>query len=60
MSLAEFHRAEEVFCTGTMGELAAVRVIDGRKIGGECPGPVTRRLGELFAQLTASEGVVVV
>jgi branched-chain amino acid aminotransferase len=56
VSLAEFHRADEVFCTGTMGELVPVREIDGRTIGAECPGPVTRRLAELFSRLTATEG----
>jgi len=65
-SLAEFYRAREVFCTGTMGELVPVRSIDGRTIGGpelpapELPGPVTRRLSELYAQLTRTEGVPVV
>jgi branched-chain amino acid aminotransferase len=60
VSLAEFHRADEVFCTGTMGELAAVTTIDGRSIGGGDVGPVTRRLSELYGQRTSSQGVVVV
>ena len=61
VSLAEFYRADEVFCTGTMGELVPVREIDGRTIGdGRCPGPVTRRLTELFSRLTATEGEPVV
>jgi branched-chain amino acid aminotransferase len=60
LSLAEFHRADEVFCTGTMGELAPVRCIDGRTTGANCPGTVTRRLSELFAHLVATEGVQVV
>ncbi len=55
LSLAEFHRAEEVFCTGTMGELAAVVSIDGRTIGSGAAGEVTTRLSGLYAQLTASE-----
>jgi branched-chain amino acid aminotransferase len=55
-SVAEFYRADEVFCTGTMGELVPVREIDGRQIGAECPGPFTRRLTELFSRLTATEG----
>eukprot|EP00957_Ditylum_brightwellii_P123148 9389859-Ditylum_brightwellii.AAC.1 len=33
VSLAEFHAAEEVFTTGTMGELTPVTCIDGRVIG---------------------------
>jgi branched-chain amino acid aminotransferase len=61
VSQAEFYRAAEVFCTGTMGELVPVREIDGRTIGGATtPGPVTRRLSELFAELTRSEGVPIV
>ena len=34
ISVAEFHKAEEVFVTGTMGELTPVE-IDGRAIGAE-------------------------
>lgn len=63
LSLTEAYRAEEVFCTGTMGELAAVKEIDGRRIGapdGELPGPMTARLSGLFRALTASEGTPVV
>jgi branched-chain amino acid aminotransferase len=60
LSLIEFYRADEVFCTGTMGELAAVTKIDGRSIGRGQPGPMTKRLSELFAARTRSEGVQVV
>ena len=56
LSLAEFHRAEEVFCTGTMGELAAVTRIDGRVIGNGEVGPMTRRLTAWFRELTRTEG----
>lgn len=59
VSLAEFHRAAEVFCTGTMGELVPVRMIDGRPIGppsAGLPGPLTARLTKLFGELTRSEG----
>ncbi|OGT80760.1 MAG: aminotransferase IV [Gammaproteobacteria bacterium RIFCSPLOWO2_02_FULL_61_13] len=59
LSLTEAYRADEVFCTGTMGELAAVTKIDGRTIGTGQPGLMTRRLSEYFADLTASEGVMV-
>jgi branched-chain amino acid aminotransferase len=60
LSLAEAYRADEVFCSGTMGELAAVTRVDGRVIGDGQPGPVTRRLSELFQELTAREGTMVV
>ena len=33
LSLTEVYRADEMFCTGTMGELAPVTRVDGRVIG---------------------------
>ena len=60
LSLTEAYRADEMFCSGTMGELAAVTRVDGRVIGDGKPGPMTRRLSELFGKLTAREGTVVV
>ena len=60
LSLTEVYRAEEMFCTGTMGELAPVIKVDGRTIGSGKPGTTTVRLCELFMQRTGSEGVVVV
>ena len=58
--LEEVHGADEVFCTGTMGELAAVTRIDGHLIGSGEVGPTTRRLSDLFRQRTAVEGVRIV
>jgi branched-chain amino acid aminotransferase len=60
LSLTEVYRADEMFCTGTMGELAAVTQVDGRPIGAGAVGPITKRLSKLFADLTAREGVRVV
>ena len=59
LSLAEFYRADEVFCTGTMGELAAVTKIDGRQIGNGSVGSLTSRLSALFRERTRHEGTVV-
>lgn len=59
LTLEEVYRADEVFCTGTMGELAGVNRVDDRVIGGGEIGPITRRLSELFAECTAAEGVPV-
>jgi branched-chain amino acid aminotransferase len=56
LTLAQAYCADEMFCTGTMGELAAVTKLDGREIGDGRPGPVTARLSELFRELTATEG----
>lgn len=55
----DFYSADEMFCTGTMGELAGVIELDGRPIGDGQVGPMTRRLSELFAARTATEGEVV-
>ncbi len=60
LGLTEVYRADEMFCTGTMGELAAVTKVDGRVIGGGEVGPVTARLSELYVGLTSSDGEVVV
>jgi branched-chain amino acid aminotransferase len=59
-SLTDFYTADEVFVTGTMGELAPVTRLDGRIIGSGSPGPTTIKLNGLFAQLTASTGTRVV
>ena len=42
--------------TGTMGGLAPVLSVDGRTIGDGTPGPVTKRLTALYADLTATTG----
>ncbi|MFG0294797.1 MAG: aminotransferase class IV, partial [Maioricimonas sp. JB045] len=55
-SQAELYRAEEAFCTGTMGELVPVVQVDGRPIGNGSRGPVTERLTGLFRELTLREG----
>jgi branched-chain amino acid aminotransferase len=60
LSPVDIYGAEEVFCTGTMGELAGVVKIDSRTIGDGKVGPMTKRLSELYAQRTAREGVQVV
>src|SRR5438046_6670454 len=60
LSVVDVYRADEMFCTGTMGELAAVTKIDNRQIGHGDVGPMTKRLSDLYAKRTASDGVQVV
>ena len=55
-TLPQLYTAEEAFVTGTMGGLAPVVRVDGRVIGDGTPGPVTKRLASLFADLTATTG----
>jgi branched-chain amino acid aminotransferase len=60
LSVVDVYGADEMFCTGTMGELAAVIKIDNRQIGDGKVGAITNRLSDLYAQRTATEGVQVV
>jgi branched-chain amino acid aminotransferase len=60
LSPVDVYGADEMFCTGTMGELAGVIQVDGRNIGHGTIGPMTRRLSDLYAQRTATDGVSVV
>ena len=53
VSLSEFYCADEVFTTGTMGELTPVTMIDGRKIGSKglmARGVVTERLQKTYKE----------
>src|SRR5438034_1254397 len=60
LSVVDVYGANEMFCTGTMGELAAVTKIDNRHIGDGKVGAMTKRLSDLYAQRTATEGVQVI
>ncbi|CAM6113921.1 unnamed protein product [Calypogeia fissa] len=59
ISLTEFHVADEVWTTGTMGELSPVVEIDGRMIGDGKVGPITRQLQQIYADAAASEGEII-
>lgn len=54
VSIAAMYSADEVFITGTMGELTPIVEIDGRTFE---QGPVTKQLQELYLTLTKNEGV---
>jgi len=56
LSLTEVYTADEMFTTGTMGELVAVYEVDGRTIGDGTEGPVTTRLKQLYAAKVQTEG----
>ncbi|MCB9915707.1 MAG: aminotransferase class IV [Planctomycetes bacterium] len=60
LSTTEVYRADEVFCTGTMGELVAVSHVDGRPIGAGEKGPVTTRLQALYRELVRTTGEPIV
>jgi branched-chain amino acid aminotransferase len=60
LSVVDVYSADEMFCAGTMGELAAVTRLDNRQIGDGKVGPMTKRLSDLYAKRTATEGVQIV
>ncbi len=60
LSPVDVYGADEMFCTGTMGELASVVKLDNRTIGDGKPGLMTKRLSELYSARTATEGVQIV
>ncbi|KAE8702658.1 hypothetical protein F3Y22_tig00110482pilonHSYRG00584 [Hibiscus syriacus] len=59
ISLSEFHTADEVWTTGTMGELSPVVKIDGHIIGDGKVEPVTRRLQNAYKILKEDSGVAI-
>ena len=60
LSLAEFYPADEVFCTGTMGEIAGVTSIDGRPIGAGTIGEMTSRIAKIYRAHATAAGVPIV
>lgn len=57
LSLAEMYSADEMFVTGSMGELTPVLKVDGRIIGDGKVGPVTQNFINLYKKKATSEGV---
>ncbi|MGI9263357.1 MAG: aminotransferase class IV [Gammaproteobacteria bacterium] len=56
LSMTEMYNADEVFTTGTMGELTPVLAIDGRTIGAAEAGEMTRRLAQLHGNWVRKNG----
>ena len=56
VSLTEVYTADEMFTSGTMGELTPVLEVDGRRIGDGATGPMTTRLRELHQVWVTEHG----
>ena len=54
-SLVDTYGADEAFLTGTFGAQTPVSEIDGRLIGNEQPGPVTKTIQGLYKALIERE-----
>jgi branched-chain amino acid aminotransferase len=55
ISLSEFYNADEVFTTGTMGELTPVHEIDGRIIENKTGSEVRKQLYAVFKEKIEAE-----
>lgn len=60
ISIAEFYNADEVFTTGTMGELTPVYEIDGRAIQNKSSSAIRQQLYSAYKELTEKEGEPIV
>ena len=47
---------DELFMCGTAAEITPIRSVDGRQVGAGKPGPLTRRLQELYFDLVEGRG----
>ena len=56
ISLTEAYTADEMFTTGTMGELSPVLEVDGRRIGAGKLGDLTKRLQQLHSEWVRENG----
>src|SRR4051794_18831465 len=59
LTVNDVYGADEMFCTGTMGELAGVTQLDDKTIGNGEVGPMTKRLSALYSARTTCEGTCV-
>ena len=56
LSITEVYTADEVFTSGTMGELTPILEADGRVIGDGKPGQMTKRLQSLHREFAFEHG----
>ncbi|HLX28403.1 MAG TPA: aminotransferase class IV [Casimicrobiaceae bacterium] len=54
-TLSEVYAADEAFATGTLGGITPVTRVDGRTIGDGKPGPITRRVDQLYREAMTRE-----
>ncbi len=59
LTLTEFYNADEVFTTGTMGELTAVSEIDGRAIVNKKESSLLEKINQHFHKMTMDQGEII-
>ena len=60
ISITEFYNADEVFTTGTMGELTPVNEIDGRIILNKSNSSIREQFYKAYMELTKKEGELII
>jgi len=56
LGLFDLYTADEVFVTGTAAEIAPITTVDGRPVGDEAVGTITKELMRRFEEMTQTEG----
>jgi len=59
ITISEIYSADEVFVTGTMGEITPVLGVDGRKIGQGFKGRLTTEIQKYYKEITRTEGYII-
>jgi branched-chain amino acid aminotransferase group I len=59
ISIAEMYSCDEMFATGTMGEITPVLEVDGRVIGSGEVGEITKIIALLFSEITSKDGEII-
>lgn len=55
LNTESLYEADEVFFTGTSAEITPIRDIEEHLIGKECPGPITKKLQQLYFKVVRGE-----
>jgi branched-chain amino acid aminotransferase len=55
LTRAELYASDEVFLCGTGGEVTPITSIDDIKIGGEYPGPITKRIADYYSEIVTGK-----
>lgn len=53
--IEDLYEAEEAFFCGTAAEISPIRIVDEHPVGEVCPGPITKRLQELYFKTVRGE-----
>ncbi|WP_342303910.1 branched-chain-amino-acid transaminase [Methanolobus sp. ZRKC5] len=56
LGMFDLYTADEIFVTGTAAEAAPLVKVDGRPIGDGKPGPITKKMVEVFDRVTTTTG----